>query len=72
MPRRPSDLVVSNIIPLLLTDAHITDACINNGDLFLTTDGEENRGYRNLPRYSKFASSCIVTGTSFLGLEGLY
>lgn len=55
MPRRPSDLVVSNSIPLLLMDTHITDACINNGDLFLTTDGEENRGYRNLPRYSKFA-----------------
>ena len=29
----------------------LTDACINNGNVFLNTDGEENRGYRNLPRY---------------------
>ncbi|XP_065910062.1 E3 ubiquitin-protein ligase RNF123-like isoform X2 [Dysidea avara] len=27
-----------------------SDACINNGNVFLNIDGEENRGYRNLPR----------------------
>jgi len=46
-----SNLIIISFIPHT-TILH-TDACINNGDVFLNTDGEENRGYRNLPRYMR-------------------
>lgn len=44
------------------------DACINNGNVFLNIDGEENRGYRNLPRCDNIVS--VVTGV-YMSLLGL-
>lgn len=46
------------------------DACINNGNVFLNTDGEENRGYRNLPRYSYLLFSIASRGWCIFRIGG--